>query len=339
MTVSYLGFGGIAIMDQTEDDSIRVVRQAIDAGINYFDTARCYKDSEQKIGKAIQARRDQVIIATKTHLRTFSEAVDSIDESLKMLGIEVIDVLQLHGVDNPEILEEVLGENGAFRAARQAQKQGKARFIGITSHKPSMLVQAIQQADFDTVLAQFSLTNRTAEEQLFPLARRKDIGIIIMKVLDGGLLAIPKEAAQLDINGQSLGVAQGAIKFALSRNVADNVLVGLGTQKELTELMSLADAEHSFDAEHEEKVKELAEKLGKGFCLQCGYCKPHCPEEIDIPLVFKSQIYREKFGMKRCTMWTPESIAEIAAKCTACGQCLPHCPNKLDIPAHLRSNL
>ena len=58
--------------------------------------------------------------------------------------------------------------------------------------------------------------------------------------------------------------------------------------------------------------------------------------EIDIPMVFKSQIYREKFGMQRCTMWTPESIAEIATKCTACGQCLPHCPNELDIPAYLR---
>ncbi|MBI2842363.1 MAG: aldo/keto reductase [Armatimonadetes bacterium] len=338
LEVSRIGFGAIPIMDKPEDFSIRLVQKAIDAGINYLDTARGYGDTEEKIGKAIKGRRDEVIIATKTPKRSYLEAKANIERSLRLLQMDTIDILQLHGVDDVETLNQVLGEQGAYRALLEARQEGKARFIGITGHNPSILTAAINRESFDLVLAKFSITDREADEVLFPSANDKGLGIAIMKSLDGGLMGIPGEAGRLEIGGESMSVAQGAVAFALSNRYAATVVVGLGSKKQLAEMVELENRKQSMDDGFAEKVATLAETIGKGFCLQCGYCKPYCPEGIDIPFVFKAQIYSEKFGMKRCTMWTPESIKQIVDKCTACGECLVGCPEKLTIPDRLRKS-
>ena len=338
LSVSCIGFGAIPIMDHDEDYSIRLVRRAIDLGINYFDTARAYKDTESKLGKAIKGHRNEVILATKTHVRSYKQACESIDESLRLLDVDMIDIYQLHGIDSQEEMDKVLSTDGAYRALAEAQKQGKIRFLGITSHEPSFLVKVLkqQQAHFDVILVRYSINNKEQEHELFGLAKKIGVGIALMKTLNGGLLAIPKDVAQLRIDGESLGIAQGAVKYALASDFGDTVVVGLGSEKELEEISSLGNEPQSFDNEYIEKLTGLAEQVGKGFCLQCGYCKSACLEEIDIPLIFKAQIYKEKFGRQRCTMWTPESIKSLTEKCSDCGKCIPECPNNLNIPELIR---
>ena len=149
-------------------------------------------------------------------------------------------------------------------------------------------------------------------------------------------MAIPGAAGRVEVGGKSISVAQGAMAFALSNHYAATVLVGIGSRKQLDEMTALGSGSLAVDDGFAANVLAFAETIGKGFCLQCGYCRPYCPEGIDIPLVFKAQIYKDKFGLNRCTAWTPESIRQTVEKCTACGACMAGCPEKLDIPSRLR---
>jgi len=336
LEVSVVGLGVIPLMEKSVEESESVIRRAIELGVNYIDTARAYTDTEDKIGRAIRGIRDKLVLATKTQYRSYEEARESIDTSLRLLRVETVDVMQFHAVDDEETLERILSNDGAYRAVAEAREAGKIRFIGLSSHNPAVALAAIKQARFDTVLARFSMTNGESAEELFPLARRMGMGTVAMKALDGGLLAIPRSAACIHSGARDVGVAQGAVRYALSRKAADCVIVGLGSVAEVDEIVPLGASDEPLTHEAAHEIAQVAKQLGRGFCLQCGYCKPLCPEEIDIPLVFKAQIYREKFGMERCTLWTPESIRKAVATCTECEKCLEACPNNVPIPQCLR---
>ena len=188
LEISEVGFGGIPIIPLSENEAVSVVKHCFDLGVTFFDTANMYPTSEEKIGTALKTVREKVVIATKTTKRDAKEAVAHIDLSLRQIKTNWIDIYQLHNVSNEEALEQVLAPQGAYDAARKARAAGKIRFIGISSHNIQIAIKALKTGLFQTLQFPFNFIENDPANELFPLARKNDVGIIGMKPLGGGLL-------------------------------------------------------------------------------------------------------------------------------------------------------
>ena len=145
LQVSQVGFGGTWISELSKLEAVEVVRRAFELGINYFDTAKLDGDSEEKIGEALQDVRDKCIIATKTGSRTKKESLEDFKSSLKRLRTDRLDIIQLHGIDDEKTLAKAMGPDGSLQTCKEARKQGLVDFVGITGHKPRVLVKAVQR--------------------------------------------------------------------------------------------------------------------------------------------------------------------------------------------------
>ncbi|HEX7415649.1 MAG TPA: aldo/keto reductase, partial [Smithellaceae bacterium] len=151
LKVSEVGFGGIPIIRLQTDEAVKVLLHAYDKGITFYDTANMYRDSESKIGLALSSFRDKIVIATKTTLRDAAGFRKHLERSLKMLKTDYIDVYQFHQVANDEEWGKITKDNGALSAADKAKKEGKIRFLGVTSHNLQMAVKLVKTGLFDTI--------------------------------------------------------------------------------------------------------------------------------------------------------------------------------------------
>jgi aryl-alcohol dehydrogenase-like predicted oxidoreductase len=190
--VSCIGLGGEGILRtrRHQKEARAVIDRALDLGINYMESARTYNDSEDYYGLSLGSKRDRVFLASKAHARTASEALEQLEESLRRLKTDWLDLWQIHDVRTPKDLDGIFRTGGVLGAFLRAKQDGKVRFIGITGHQnPDVLLQAIKLFDFDTVV----LPVNPAEEAwmsfpgiVIPEARRHDMGIIGMKVFCRG---------------------------------------------------------------------------------------------------------------------------------------------------------
>lgn len=212
LIVSVIGYGGGVIGNPRQ---IPIMQEAIQMGVNFIDTAHSYGQgrSELVIGEAIKGLRDKVFIATKTGQRFAEGAAREIEESLKRLQVEKIDLLQMHGVGAFKGLKAVLDPNrGALLAARELQKQGKIGFIGITgAHSPSALpreinrqlenevmTEAIKTGQFDTIQISYHIEwQGEPVQKLIALAKEHDVGVIVKKPLGAGKLIAQYGAKRL----------------------------------------------------------------------------------------------------------------------------------------------
>ena len=176
LTVTRLGSGGAYC------ESVDGYRRAIDAGINYMDTARTYRDGEDEkvIGTAIKGQRDRLILATKTAARDAKGARAELETSLRMLGVDYIDIYQLHHLNTPEERDQALALGGALEMARKARDEGLIRFIGVTGHDWVQIQHAVATGFFDTVLCWYNCAMKTPEETVFPAAAKHNTGVVIM---------------------------------------------------------------------------------------------------------------------------------------------------------------
>ncbi|MGD6851325.1 MAG: aldo/keto reductase [Candidatus Bathyarchaeia archaeon] len=179
--VSQVGFGGTWIAELSFTEAVNVLRHAFDLGVNYFDTAVTDGDSEEKIGEALKDVRDQCVIATKTGSRTKRESLEDFQRSLKRLKTGCLDIIQLHGIDDEKTLRKAMGPDGSLQTCKDAKKTGLVKFIGITGHKPRVLAKALQSGEFDTVLVPINFVTRQALEELLPVAKALDVGVVAMK--------------------------------------------------------------------------------------------------------------------------------------------------------------
>ncbi len=334
---SIIGFGGIPILRRGRDDATAVVKRALDMGVNYIDTARAYEDSEDKIGVAIKGQRDGVFIATKTVERLKERAALDIDESLRRLGTDWLDLLFIHGVDSEGDLNRFLSPGGALEAFRKAQEVGKVRYIGISGHQNSILISAIKSGVFDVILASYNLTNTDADDGLFPLAEELDIGISVMKPIAGGALAVPKEAVQFKVADKAVATAEAALRFVFSNPLIDTVVPGMGKISEVETNVPLGYIHQSVDPVEISVLQERAKGLGLTFCQNCNYCVPECTEEIDIPEVFRLQAFHDQYGMTGYAKFTFRmNHQEKVDSCTECQLCTERCPAQLNIPELLK---
>lgn len=190
--VTALGLGGVCWNLMEEDrQAVEVVHRAIDRGITYLDTASSYKESERRLGLALRDRdRDGLFVATKCLQRSGDALKREIEASFERLGLEVIDLMQMHAIDQADDLKAAFGPDGAFRVIEEYRKAGKIRFVGLTGHThPAVFPELIRDYEFDTVLNPLGAVNRVWNDfsaTTLPAARAKNMGVVCMKVMAYG---------------------------------------------------------------------------------------------------------------------------------------------------------
>ena len=366
LEVSVIGFGGIPIIQTPEEEAVAAVRRAIELGVNFIDTARGYKTSEEKIGKAIKGQRDQVYLASKSRGFTADEMEQEIDESLQALGVDYIDLYQIWdatspgGVSGPRQgidrfhIEPYFDPGMALDGLKRAREKGKVKFLGISLHgEPEAMIYAIRSHQFDTIQVAYNLTHRTGikasertqrhcgenytrlRDEVIPLAQEQDMGIIIMKPLGGGILTAPSERLQFLLDDKVKTTAAGALRFVIANPDITCAIPGMANVQEVEEDVPVGDVIEELSPEETQTLLEEAAKLGEQFCRGCRYCLP-CSEGINIPDIFRLMNYYRLYGLAD---WAKEQYVEMEIKadaCVECAECEERCPYDLPIREMLK---
>lgn len=316
LMVSRTSFGAIPIQRLSFDESTALLRHAYDEGINLFDTARGYTDSEERIGLALKDVRKDIIITTKTPSLTRSEILKDIDESLKDLQTDYIDVYQFH---NPSFVPKPSDE--PFETMMELKKQGKIRFIGITNHDKNIAIEAVESKNYDVLQYPLSPISTEDELKLSKMCLDNDMGLLAMKALSGGLITNAK------------------LSFAFLRSFPNIVpIFGMQYMWELEEFISYEKNPPKLTEEILSLIEKDKKELAGSFCRGCGYCLP-CPAEIPIPMAARISLLLRRANPASYT--TDEWIEDMNKidNCIDCGNCKSHCPYNLDTPNLLKSEL
>jgi len=185
-SLSMVGFGGIAVKDEDLTDAARLVAQAVERGINYFDVAPSYGNAEERLGPALEPYREQVFLACKTGERTAAEAEAELNASLKRLRTDHFDLYQLHAVTTLEEVETIMGPDGALETFVKAREQGKVRFLGFSAHSEEAALALMDRFAFDTILFPFNWvawSQRNFGPRVLARAHEKGMGILALKTL------------------------------------------------------------------------------------------------------------------------------------------------------------
>ena len=314
LMVSRVGFGGIPIQRLGDDEAVEVVRGCLDLGVTFIDTANGYTTSEERIGKAIAGRRDELVIATKTHARDRAGARANLELSLRRLGVDHVDVYQLHGVSSADALAQITAPGGAYEALVEAKQQGLIGHIGASSHALDTATALVTSGLFETIQYPFNFIADEAERELLPLARAHGVGFIAMKPMGGGL--IPN--------------ARLAIRY-LSQ--FEDVVPDPGIQAiwEMEELIAaLPEGAGHLDSADRREMDAIRAELGTHFCHRCDYCQP-CTAEIAISTVLSIGSNMRRFPMTRVFGEQMAATIEQALDCQDCGDCEARCPYNLPI--------
>ena len=312
------GFGALPIQRASMDEAVRLLNKAFKGGINFFDTARYYSDSEEKIGNALSQMRGDVVIATKAMAMTKNDVLKSLDVSLGKLQTDYVDILQLH---NPASLPDANDPESAYAGLLEARERGLTRFIGVSCHRLSNAIEAARSGRYDTV--QFPLSSLSSEDdlELVALCRENDCGLIAMKALSGGLITNAKTS------------------FAFLRQF-ENVLPiwGIQHEHELDEFIALEADPPVLDEALWNLIRKDRMELAGMFCRGCGYCMP-CPAGIEISWVARMSLLLRRAPSQNFMTDEWRDKMRLVNDCTQCGQCRTKCPYGLDTPALLEKNL
>lgn len=316
LKATVIGFGGIPIQQVSVPEAVKVVRCAVELGINFIDTARAYSDSETKIGIALEKARDKCILATKSTAKSRVEMEQSITTSLKELRTNYIDIYQCHNIQNEVMLDQILAPDGAISALKEVKKKGLIGHIGITSHSVSLLISAIEQSDvFETILVPFNYVETDLLDKLLPMANEREIAIIAMKPLGGGAFADNPRMALKYVLDQPVSVA----------------LVGMETIAEVEEDVRISKRLGKLTPFEKKKIAQLGLELDKNFCRRCGYCQP-CSVGIEISYVLGAKYIYKRYGWKNYINGNDKPKLEKVSTCVNCRLCIERCPYHLPIP-------
>lgn len=317
ITVNKNGFGALPIQRISTEDAVGLARKAYAAGITFFDTARFYTDSEEKLGEAFEGMREKVFIATKTGATNTKDFWEQLETSLHNLRTDYIDIYQFH---NPSFCPKPGDGTGLYEAMLEAKAQGKIRHIGITNHRLAVAEEAIESGLYETLQFPFCYLASEKDMALVEKCKDKNMGFIAMKALSGGL------------------ITNSAAAYAFEAQY-DNVLPiwGVQRERELDEFISYIDNPPAMTEEIRALIQKDIEELSGEFCRGCGYCMP-CPVGIEINNCARmSLLLRRSPSELQLTPEVQEKMKKIE-NCLHCNQCKNHCPYGLDTPALLEKN-
>jgi len=318
ITVPQNAFGCLPIQRDSKEVAVKLLREAYEGGMRFFDTARAYTDSEEKVGEAFDGMRDKIFIATKTHAKTPDGFWKDLETSLKLLRTDYIDIYQLHMA--PQCYRPADG-TGMYECLVKAKEQGMIRHIGITAHKLMVAQEIVESGLYETLQYPFSYLSSKKEIALVNACREADMGFICMKALAGGL--ITRSDAAMAYMTQFDGLVP---------------IWGIQREKELREWLSYMNRTPSMTDEIADYIKKEQDELSGSFCRGCGYCLP-CPQGIEINNCARMSLMLRRAPSKA---WLSEEYQAKMAKienCVNCRQCVKRCPYELDTPELLRRNL
>ena len=317
ITVPQNAFGALPVQRVDMDTAVAILRRAYEGGMRFFDTARAYTDSEEKLGNAFEGIRDRIYIASKTMGRTPEAFREQLDTSLKLLKTDYLDIYQFHCVDQ---CYRPGDGTGMYECMLEAKEQGKIRHIGVTAHKLGVAKECIESGLYETLQYPLSYLSSEKELNLIQLCKEHNMGFIAMKGLAGGLINNSRAA------------------FAFMSQF-DNVLPIWGIQKmtELEEWLSYMDEPPALNAEITAFIEKEKAELNGEFCRGCGYCMP-CPAGILI-----NNCARMSLMVRRApsASWLSPQWQENMKKiedCLHCNQCMAQCPYELNTPELLQKN-
>jgi predicted aldo/keto reductase-like oxidoreductase len=324
LRISPISFGGITVANLEDDVAVELVNEAIDGGMNYFDTAHSYSDTSATLGRILPDRREEIYVGAKVLDRSEDEAYRRLRSSLQDLRMDSTDIMWLHAVDDEEILDQVLGEGGAVHAISRCRDEGLTRFLGITGHRPDILARAVMLYPFDVVMAPINYVYRfsfNAEGGLLPLCRKRGIGVMAIKPRAHG----------------RIGDMELAYRYVLAQGVT--TVIPHRTPEEMWKALSIINELDEMPQEEVNRLLDSAPEL-EGRCRQCSYCLP-CPEGLDIPRIIKLEDIwhgphrREEFSSSyKSQVWARRLYSELKVggdACTGCGICEERCPHGVSV--------
>ena len=317
IAVNKNGFGALPIQRISEEAAVNLIRQAYDGGITFFDTARFYTDSEEKLGAALKEIRNHVVIATKTAAVTPGAFWKDLETSLHNLQTDHVDIYQFH---NPSFCPKAGDESGVYEAMLEAKKQGKLLHIGITNHRLAVAKEAIASGLYETLQFPFCYLATEKDMEIVEACKQADMGFIAMKALSGGLITDARAAAAF-------------------MNEFPHVLPiwGVQRQEELAQFLKFVTEEPRLDSSLRAYIKKEKQQLSGEFCRGCGYCMP-CPAGIEINNCARmSLLLRRSPSQLQLTEEVRQKMKKIE-DCLHCNQCRSKCPYGLDTPSLLEKN-
>lgn len=312
------GFGALPIQRISINDTVKLLHKALDNGMYYFDTARFYTDSEEKLGVAFADRRDNVIISTKTGATNVADFWSHLETSLRLLKTDHVDLYQFH---NPDFCPKPGDGTGLYEAMLEAQRQGKVLHIGITNHRMAVAREAIESGLYETLQFPFSYLASKEEHDLVEMCREHNMGFIAMKGLAGGL-----------INHAATAYAY------LAQFPHVEPIWGIQRESELDEFISFQDNPPVLDDEMRARIEKDRRELTGDFCRGCGYCQP-CTAGIEIESCNRMYLFLRRAPYSVYLTDEFHEKMEQVEQCVECGACVSRCPYHLDIPNLLKRNL
>ncbi len=316
LMVTKTSFGALPIQRISFEAAGELLRAAYEAGVNFFDTANAYTDSEEKIGAALSDVREKIIIATKSAYQKGDPDMvkRNLELSLRRMKTDYIDILQFH---NPDFCP---GEDDpAYQYLLEMKRQGVVRHIGITNHRLFVAHEAIDSGLYETLQFPFSVLAGEKDTEVVEKCQKADVGFICMKAMSGGLIREPRAT------------------FAFLQRYPNVVpIYGVQRMEELRQWLELDANPPVWDDELAACVERERKELAGDFCRSCGYCLP-CPKNIPIPNAARIQFLMTRSPYKPYLTKEWRAGMDRVDECIHCNHCKNHCPFGLDTPSLLAS--
>jgi uncharacterized protein len=309
----------------TSDGS--VIERAADAGINYFDTARGYShgNNERMVGAALGAKRKQVVLSTKTHAPNPVEMQQQLEQSLRELNTDYIDIWYMHGKSSgSEITDEMI------EVQQKAKKQGKIRFTGVSTHsgQKELLPWLAKNGQFDVVLTSYNFTmsagGDAGMDQAIATAAKAGMGVVAMKVMAGGIRSVKPS----DPNYQKLtrpGALLAALKWVINKPNIATTIPSMTDNDQLEENLRAMGSKLS--AGDEKVLAAHLEMIRPIYCRLCGACDGMCSKGLPVADVLRFLTYADGYGQFALGRERFQEMAEehTAVRCGDCSECTVKC--------------
>jgi predicted aldo/keto reductase-like oxidoreductase len=353
--ISRLGFGAMRLpmvevngkMVVDEEKAIAMIHRAFTLGVNYIDTAFFYNDglSEIAVGKALKGWRDKVYLSTKYPFDDGFRA--TLEKQLKKLDVDYIDFYHFHGIGQWFYNDEFHDE--AVNGAAKAKEEGLIKHLSFSFHdKAEVMVGLMDTGIFESVLCQYNLIDRSNEKMLEE-AKQRGLGTVVMGPLGGGRVAGMPKTTAAELGLKIASNAELALRFVFANPNIDCAISGMEAMEQVEENVAIASNTAPLNAMEVAGINAAMEenqRLADLYCTGCNYCLPHCPQQVNIPHIFKAmnnhRIYRTveyakgQYNEIGVSPWVKGHKADT---CIECGLCEEHCPQKIKIREQLKECL